>query len=193
MSQEPNPFKRFEDLFAKAWKVGIKNAHAMTLSTVSSDGQPSSRQVLLKDIDERGFVFYTNFRSLKGSELEANPRCSLNFYWREMDQQVTILGRVEEVSPQEADAYFESRDRGSQLGAWASQQSEVLSSKARLVAEVAKVELRYPAKIPRPPNWSGYRVVPFYFDFWTAGAFRLHDRFRYRLEEGEWKIDRLYP
>jgi pyridoxamine 5'-phosphate oxidase len=193
MSQEPDPFKRFEGLFAKAWEVGIKNAHAMTLSTVASDGQPSSRQVLLKGIDERGFVFYTNFNSRKGSELEANPRCSLNFYWREMDQQVTILGSVEEVSPEEADAYFESRDRGSQLSAWASAQSEVLSSKAKLVAEVVQVEVRYPGKIPRPPNWSGYRVVPFYFDFWTSGEFRLHDRFRYRLVESEWKIDRLYP
>jgi pyridoxamine 5'-phosphate oxidase len=110
-----------------------------------------------------------------------------------MDQQVTILGRVEEVTNQEADAYFESRDRGSQLGAWASQQSQVLSSKAKLLAQVAKVGARHPGKIPRPSHWSGYRVVPFYFEFWTSGAFRLHDRFRYRLEEGEWQIDRLYP
>jgi len=193
MSQEPDPFARFESLFAKAWEVGIKNAHAMTLSTVSEDQQPSSRQVLLKGVDERGFVFYTNFHSRKGRELAGNPRCSLNFYWREMDQQVTILGRVEQVSEAEADAYFESRDRGSRLGAWASQQSEVLSSKARLVAEVAKIEALYPVKIPRPPHWSGYRVVPFDFDFWTSGQFRLHDRFRYQLEDGGWKIDRLYP
>jgi pyridoxamine 5'-phosphate oxidase len=193
MSQEPNPFRRFGTLLARAWEVGVKHAHAMVLSTVSADGQPSSRQVLLKGVDERGFVFYTNLNSRKGIELAANPRCSLNFYWREMDQQVTILGRVEEVTNQEADAYFESRDRGSQLGAWASQQSQVLSSKAKLLAQVAKVGARHPGKIPRPSHWSGYRVVPFYFEFWTSGAFRLHDRFRYRLEEGEWQIDRLYP
>ena len=193
MSQERDPFARFQRLFAEAWDAGIKNAHAMTLSTVSDDGQPSSRQVLLKGVDERGFVFYTNFHSRKGRELAANPRCSLNFYWRELDRQVTILGRVERVTDAEADAYFASRDRGSRLGAWASRQSEVLESKARLVAEVAKVELRYPGEIPRPAHWSGYRVVPFCFDFWRSGEFRLHDRFRYRLEDGEWKIDRLYP
>ena len=193
MNQEPDPFKRFEALLAKAWEVGVKHAHAMVLSTVSVDGQPSSRQVLLTGFDERGFVFHTNFNSRKGAELATNPRCSLNFYWRELDKQVTIIGSVEEVTEQEADAYFESRDRNSRLGAWASQQSQVLSSKAKLLAQVAKVGDRYPDKIPRPSHWSGYRVVPAYFEFWASGAFRLHDRFRYRLEGGEWTIHRLYP
>ena len=193
MNQEPDPFKRFESLLARAWEAGVKHAHAMALSTVSVDGQPSSRQVLLTRFDERGFVFHTNFKSRKGMELANNPRCSLNFYWRELDQQVTILGRVEEVTEQEADAYFESRDQDSRLGAWASQQSQVLSSKAELLAQVANVGVRYPRNIPRPSHWSGYRVVPVYFEFWASGVFRLHDRFRYQLQNGEWKIDRLYP
>ena len=193
MNQEPDPFKRFETLLARAWEVGVKHAHAMVLSTVSADGQPSSRQVLLTGFDERGFVFHTNFKSRKGTELATNPRCSLNFYWRELDSQVTIIGSVVEVTEQEADAYFESRDRTSRLGAWASQQSQVLSSKARLEAQVVRVGARYPGKIPRPSHWSGYRVVPVYFEFWASGAFRLHDRFRYRLEGGKWTIHRLYP
>lgn len=193
MSQEPNPFLRFQTLFDRAIEAGIKNANAMTLSTVDEMGQPSSRQVLLKGLDERGFVFYTNLESRKGRDLGGNPRCSLNFYWRELDEQVTIRGRAEPVADEEADEYFSSRPRGSQLGAWASRQSEVLESKKKLLAEVAKIELRYPGEIPRPPHWSGFRVVPSELEFWTAGRFRLHDRFRYRLEAGEWRIDRLYP
>ena len=190
---EKDPFERFRKIFADAWKAGIKNAHAMTLSTVDSEGRPSSRQVLLKHVDDRGFVFYTNLESRKGEEIAANPRVSLNFYWRELDKQVSIRGVAEPVSDQEADEYFASRDRGSRLGAWASQQSRPLSSRAHLVAAVAKVQARYPAAIPRPPHWSGFRVVPDAFDFWTQGRFRLHDREVYEREGEAWRKYRVYP
>lgn len=190
---EKDPFERFQKIFAEAWKAGIKNAHAMTLSTVDSEGRPSSRQVLLKHVDDRGFVFYTNLESRKGEEIGANPRVSLNFYWRELDKQVSILGDAEPVSDREADEYFASRDRGSRLGAWASRQSRPLSSRAHLVAEVAKVQARYPTAIPRPPFWSGFRVVPVAFDFWTQGRFRLHDREVYEREGEVWRKYRLYP
>ena len=189
-----DPFERFQEIFSNAWKAGIKNAHAMTLSTVDGEGQPSSRQVLLKDVDRSGFVFYTNLESRKGTELLANPRASLSFYWRELDQQVSIRGSVELVTGEEADAYFESRDRGSQLGAWASQQSRPLRSRARLVAEVAKVEARYLGRrVPRPPHWTGFRLVPIAFDFWTEGRFRLHDRILYELVDDEWQSHRVFP
>ncbi len=191
---EKDPFERFQKVFADAWKAGVKNAHAMTLSTVDAAGQPSSRQVLLKHVDDRGFVFYTNYESSKGREIAANPRVSLNFYWRELDKQVTIRGTAEPVSDEEADEYFESRDRDSRLGAWASQQSRPLSSRAHLVAEVAKVAARYPTEaIPRPPHWSGFRVVPAAFDFWIAGQARLHDREVYEREGDGWRKYRLYP
>ena len=190
----PDPFERFQEIFSNAWKAGIKNAHAMTLSTVDDEGQPSSRQVLLKNVDRNGFVFYTNLESRKGTELLADPRASLNFYWRELDQQVSVRGSVLLVTDEEADAYFDSRDRGSQLGAWASQQSRPLQSRARLVADVAKVEARYLGRrIPRPPHWTGFRLVPIAFDFWTARRFRLHDRILYELIDGEWKSHRAYP
>lgn len=189
----PDPFRRFEGLMADAWDLGIKHAHAMTLSTVSATGQPSSRQVALTSFDERGFVFYTNLGSRKGEDLAANPRCSLTFYWRQLDRQVTILGRAEPVGPAEADAYFATRDRVYQWGAWASRQSRVMPGKRGLVARVALAALRHPFEVPRPPHWSGYRVVPSCFEFWAEGRFRLHERLRYRLEHEEWVVESLYP
>jgi pyridoxamine 5'-phosphate oxidase len=190
----PEPFTRFREILSEAEATGMPNPNAMTLSTVDAAGQPSSRQVLLKGVDGRGFVFYTNLESRKGREIAGNPRVSLNFHWRQLDKQVVVLGTAERVSDEEADAYFATRARTSQLGAWASQQSRPLPGKAHLVAEVAKLEALYLARaIPRPPHWSGFRVTPHWIELWVSGAFRLHDRTVYeRVEEG-WRVTKRYP
>ena len=189
------PLSQFCEVFAEACAAGIENPNAMTVSTVDSANRPRSRVVLLKDHDERGFVFYTNLNSTKGRHLTQNQNVCLNFYWRELNKQIIIEGTAEQVSEQEADEYFATRPRTSQLGAWASKQSQPLKSQAHLLAEVAKFEAMYLArKIPRPPHWSGFRVVPHYFEFWKAGTFRLHDRVAYELEDdNHWKKVRLNP
>lgn len=188
------PFARFREILTEAEATGMPNPNAMSLATVDAAGQPSSRTVLLKGFDERGFVFYTNLESRKGQELLGNPRVSLNFYWRQLDKQVVVLGTAEPVSDEEADAYFATRHRSSQLGAWASRQSRPLSGRAHLVADVAKLEARYLGRsIPRPPFWSGFRVVPHWIEIWVSGAFRLHDRTVYeRVSEG-WRVTKRYP
>lgn len=190
------PFVRFRKLLEEATATGMPNPNAMVVSSVDPEGQPSSRVVLLKGFDEAGFVFYTNLESRKGREILGNPRVSLDFFWRQLDKQVVVLGRAERVSDEEADAYFTTRPRGSQLGAWASQQSRPLPMPGRghLLAEVAKLEARFLGRaIPRPPYWSGFRVVPHWIEFWVQGAFRLHDRTAYeRVPEG-WRVSRLYP
>ena len=188
------PFARFREVYEEAVATGMVDPNAMTLSTVDPSGQPSSRVVLLKSFDESGFVFYTNFESRKGREILGNPRVSLGFYWRELGKQVIVLGAAERVSDKEADAYFATRPRGSQLGAWASQQSRPLPGRAHLLAEVAKLEARWLGRpVPRPPHWSGFRVVPHWIEIWVAGAFRLHDRTVYeRVPEG-WRVTKLYP
>ena len=189
-----DPFARFAELYRAAVASGMKNPNAMTLSTVGPDGAPSSRQVLLKHFDGDGFVFYTNLESRKARQIAGNPRVGLNFYWREIDRQVLIEGRAEPVTPAEANAYFASRERGSQIGAWASRQSQPLASRAVLVEEVAELEAQYKGrKVPRPPFWSGFRVVPHYFEFWAEGASRLHDRFRFERTASGWRVRRLYP
>jgi len=194
MPERRDPFARFAELYQAAIASGIKNPNAMTLSTAGSDGAPSSRQVLLKHFDSDGFVFYTNLESRKARQIAANPRASLNFYWREIDRQVTVEGRVEPTTAAEADAYFASRDRGSQIGAWASRQSRPLASRADLVEEVTEIEAEYKGrKVPRPPFWSGFRVVPHYFEFWAEGAARLHDRFAFERTPTGWRSRRLYP
>jgi pyridoxamine 5'-phosphate oxidase len=188
------PFDRFRETLAEAEATGMVDHNAMVLSSVGPEGQPSSRVVLLKGFDERGFVFFTNLESRKGREVRAHPKVSLSFFWREMGKQVVILGTAERVSDEEADAYFATRPRGSQLGAWASQQSRPLPSRDHLVAEVAKLEALYLGKpIPRPPHWSGFRVVPHWIEFWVSGTFRLHDRTAYERVEGGWKVTKLYP
>jgi len=193
MSTEKDPFVRFAEVFEKAQAKGIKDANAMVLSSVDTQGRPSSRVVLLKGFDERGFVFYTNFESRKGREILANSQVCLNFFWRQLEQQVRVQGRAERVSDEEADAYFASRPRGSQLGAWASQQSRPTSGRGELLAAVAKVELRYPLTVPRPAHWSGFRVVPRVLEFWVAGTFRLHDRTVYERDGKGWKTSKLFP
>ncbi len=189
-----DPIERFREIFEEAKATGIDDPNAMDVSTVDAEGRPSARQVLLKDFDERGFVFYTNFESRKGTEIQGNPNVSLNFYWRETRKQVIVRGRAEPVSGEEADAYFATRSRTSQLGAWASHQSRPLKNRAQLMARVAKYEAKYlTGAVPRPPHWSGFRVVPSTIELWIAGAFRLHDRVFYERTEGGWTATRLNP
>jgi len=186
----------FRALLDKARASGDPEPTAMTLASADRHGRPSARTVLLKDCDERGFVFYTNLGSHKGRELQQNPQAALLFLWKTLDPptQVRIEGRVESVDDTEADAYFASRDRNSQIGAWASKQSETLDSRATFEQRMADVERRYQdVPVPRPPHWSGLRVVPDAFEFWYGAKFRLHERQRYELRDGVWSKRMLYP
>jgi len=189
-----DPFALFGEIFAQAQALEIENANAMHLATVDGDGRAAVRVVLLKDFDERGFVFYTNLESRKSQALARHPQVEVNFYWRELARQIRISGEVQPVADVEADAYFASRPRLSQLGAWASRQSEELPSQARLIAQVAKYEGRYLGReVPRPPFWGGFRLIPGRFEFWHAKPFRLHQRLEYlRTAEG-WEEHLLYP
>jgi pyridoxamine 5'-phosphate oxidase len=184
------PFRRW---LGEAWQ-GEPNAHSMTLATTSADGKPSARIVLLKGLDERGFVFYTNLESRKSTELFANPHAALCFLWKSLNRQVRVEGNVERVADEEADAYFASRPRDSQVGAWASEQSRPLESRAELERRVADVSGRFgEGEVPRPPFWSGFRVVPQRIEFWQERPFRLHDRWLF-IREGEgWRRVRLFP
>jgi pyridoxamine 5'-phosphate oxidase len=192
-----NPIEEFRALFVQAQAVDrlrLRDPTAMALATVGPDGVPSVRIVLLKGVDERGFVFYTNLRSRKGRELISTPRAALCIYWAALDMQIRVEGPVEPVSDAEADAYFASRPRESQIGAWASLQSEELSSMDELRERVAAVETRFANQpVPRPPHWSGFRVKPSSIEFWNAGDFRLHERRRYERDGDGWKMQRLFP
>ncbi|MCH2153833.1 MAG: pyridoxamine 5'-phosphate oxidase [Phycisphaerales bacterium] len=176
-------------------KCTVPNTHAMALSTVDAQGRPSCRMVLLKGFDARGPVFYTNSESRKGDELAGNPNVSLLFFWDELERQIRIEGLVELVSADEADAYFASRPRGSQIGAWASDQSRAGATAAGMNERVAAFESQFDGQeVPRPRHWLGYRVVPRSIEFWQGGAYRLHQRVVYELDErGEWKTQRLWP
>ncbi len=173
----------------------VPNTNAMALSTVSMNGQPSCRMVLLKGFDHRGPVFYTNSQSRKGEELEATSKASLLFFWDELERQIRIEGKVEHVSPEEADAYFASRPRGSRIGAWASSQSRPCRDRAALDASIVEVERRFEGQdVPRPPHWLGYRVAPERIEFWQGGESRVHDRVVYDLgDDGSWSTQRLWP
>lgn len=171
----------------------ITEPTAMVLAT-AEDNQPSARVVLLKEMDAQGFVFYSNRLSHKGRELAANPQAALCFHWMPLHRQVRVRGRVHEVSDAEADAYFASRPRGSQIGAWASEQSAPLDARETLMARVAKLEARFAGQdVPRPPHWGGWRLVPQDIEFWQEGAFRLHDRFLYTRVQDGWQCQRLNP
>ena len=189
-----NPVEQFRAWFADAAKLEGRDATAMTLATADAEGNPSARVVLLKVFGEDGFVFFTNYNSRKSVELEANPRAMLVFWWEEAARQVRISGTVTRISPEESDAYFQSRPRGSQQGAWASPQSEVIPDRAFLEQRLKRIEERFgEGPIGRPPHWGGYRLVPVQFEFWQGGTYRLHDRFRYRRTGDAWTIERLAP
>ena len=190
-----DPTKQFSAWFAAALAADIRDANAMTLATATPDGRPSARIVLLKGFDERGFVFFTNYLSEKGRQLEANPSAALVFYWVQLERQVRISGVVEQTSREDSAAYFHSRPLGSQLSAWASKQSQVVDARQILDSRLEQMKERYyTGEIPLPPHWGGYRVNPETIEFWQGRANRLHDRFRYsRQPEGAWKIDRLAP
>jgi pyridoxamine 5'-phosphate oxidase len=188
-----DPIDQFRRWWDEALKSEISEVNAMTLATADADGRPGVRTVLLKDFDARGFVFYTNYASRKGRELAANPRASLLFFWKELERQVRIDGRVEQVSAADSDAYYASRPLASRLGAWASPQSEAISGKAWLVAKAAEMGLRHGLNPARPPHWGGYRVLPAAVEFWQGRPSRLHDRLLYTRGTEGWTRARLAP
>ena len=191
-----DPISRFIELFEQASKrPDIAEPTATAVATADARGRPAVRMLLLKGVDERGFVYFTNFESRKGREMAENPYVALCFHWQPMEQQVRVEGKVERVSDEEADEYFASRARGSQIGAWASQQSRPLSGRAELEARIQEVERLYEGRdVPRPPHWTGFRVVPERIEFWSGRNARLHDREVYLSDgNGGWTIERLYP
>ena len=209
-----NPLQQFERWFATAayggrWRrIGIAtyklwqaiighpptDVNAMVLATVNGTGEPSSRNVLLKGVEERGFIFFTNYDSRKGRELEENPHAALTFYWPDLERQVCVAGTVSKLPEAESEAYFLSRPRGSQLAAWASNQSQVVRDRATLEQQWREVEARFPDNVPLPPNWGGLVLKPQRMEFWQGRPGRLHDRFRYqRQPDDSWKLDRLSP
>jgi len=188
-----DPFKQFHAWLKEALEAQVPEPTAMTLATVDTEGSPSARIMLLKALDGRGFVFYTNYESRKGQELAARQRAALTFFWKELERQVRIEGTVEKVSAAESDEYFASRPLGSRIGAWASTQSATIASRPWLEARVKAAEAQYGDHPPRPPHWGGYRVLPDWLEFWQGRQSRLHDRIAYTREAGGWKISRLSP
>jgi len=191
----PDPIKQFANWFTTAIETGIGDVNAMSLATAGQDAKPSVRIVLLKSFDEDGFVFFTNYESEKGKQLEANPYAALGFYWIELDRQIRISGKVDKTSRKESQTYFRSRPVGSQLSAWASRQSAVLDGRRVLDARMEEMNERFADKrVPLPPHWGGYRLKPDNMEFWQGRSNRLHDRFRYtRQSDGSWLIERLAP
>ena len=193
--KEPDPYTLFAAWFDEAKHcAAIADPDAMILSTVDRDMLPDSRVVLLKDFSAEGFVFFTNLTSAKSRELEEIPKAALNFHWMPLEKQVRVRGRVEPVTEAEADEYFASRPKQSQIGAWASKQSQPYTERLEFERRIAKYSAKYAiGRVPRPPFWSGFRVVPSHIEFWLKQPYRLHDRLRYTLIEGAWHHDRLYP
>ena len=188
-----DPMRQFSSWFDEAVNAEVLEVNAMTVSTMGMDGVPNARILLLKGIDE-GFVFFTNYQSEKGKELENNKSASLTFFWPELERQVRVRGSVEKVTEGESDTYFFSRPLGSQIGAWVSPQSQPIQSRETLTIKQAELENKFLSKeITRPPHWGGYRLTPFTLEFWQGRPSRLHDRIKYELQNGEWMISRLAP
>ncbi|MBO9513704.1 MAG: pyridoxamine 5'-phosphate oxidase [Variovorax sp.] len=192
-SSAEDPLQQFERWLSEAIDARLPEPNAMTLATVGGDLRPSTRIVLIKGYDERGIVWYTNYKSRKGQDLAGNPFAALQFHWVELERVVRIEGRVERVSDAESDAYFASRPLDSRIGAWASPQSEVISGRDVLVKNAALLAAKHLLSPPRPPHWGGFRLVPDRWEFWQGRKSRLHDRLRYRLEGGDWVRERLAP
>jgi pyridoxamine 5'-phosphate oxidase len=188
-----NPFGQFKIWFQDAIDAKFLDPNSMALSTSTKDGKPSSRMVLLKHYDESGFVFFTNYESRKGKELAENPLASILFFWDKLERQIRIEGKIEIITPEESDEYYQTRPYEAKLGAWASKQSTKLTTRFTLMREVAALMLKYPKNVPLPPFWGGYRLIPDIFEFWQGRVSRLHDRIVYEKNADKWKIYRLYP
>ena len=193
-SVDADPIAQFKKWFDEALSAEVMEPNAMTLATVDTTQQPSARVVLLKGFDENGFVFYTNYQSAKGEQLARNPRAALMFFWKELERQVRIEGTIRQVSRDESEAYFQSRPRGSQIGALASEQSQVVASRDELEQRFKDIEQRFAEHaVPTPSHWGGYRLTPQMVEFWQGRQSRLHDRIRYRSDKDSWHIERLEP
>lgn len=190
---EENPFDQFDIWFKQALDSRFLDPNGFSLSTVNKNGRPSSRMVLLKEYNKAGFVFFTNYQSRKGIEINDNPFASMLFFWDKLERQIRIEGKIEKVSKQESEDYFETRPYTSRLGAWASKQSKKLSSRFKLMREVVLLMAKYPGDVPLPPHWGGFRLKPDAFEFWQGRESRLHDRIKYELEGEKWVKSRLYP
>ena len=192
---EANPIVLFKKWFAVAEKSEVNDSNALSLATSSSDGIPSARMVLLKDISDKGFVFYTNFNSKKGNELNNNPNASMCFHWKSIRRQIRVSGKVSTIDKEEADKYFNSRDYGSKISAWASSQSEVMKNRNEFLNKIKEFEKKFPDKnnVPRPPYWSGWRIMPNEIEFWLEVKNRSHERLNYKKENNKWIREILYP
>lgn len=191
---QTNPIEQFRHWFEEAEQAGVKEPNTMTLATVNKQGQPTIRVMLMKEVTDQGVVFYTNFKSRKGREMDGQPKAALNFYWQDLERQVRFDGAVTKIPDEESNQYFQTRPRGSQLGAWVSEQSETIPSREYLEEQLTICESRYKDQdIPRPPHWGGYHLMPISVEFWQGGPHRLHDRIQYSLSNGQWSLKRLAP
>ena len=189
-----NPIELFKKWFAEAEKSEINDPNAVAVATSSKDNQPNVRMVLLKGLSDKGFVFYTNFNSKKGIELKENLKASMCFHWKSLRRQVRVVGSVEEVTKKEADDYYNSRPYKNKIGAWASSQSEILNKREDFIKQIGTYEKKYPSNnVPRPPHWSGWRLLPSQIEFWLDGEGRIHERLNYKKEKGSWNKELLYP